>query len=118
VAPGAQGLHAGDLASPLDHAVRAIRHGQDEPGRYALVTPDAAARDMVGWVRSAASVADTQSPAIDIYGHDGPGRLRHGRLWVRPAGGFFEIRRDGIMPGRLDEKRLCQILATMLTGAA
>jgi hypothetical protein len=86
--------------------------------RYALVTPNAAAWDLVGWARSAASVAGARPPVIDIYGHDGPGRLRRGRLWVRPVGGFFEGRRDGIMPARLDEKRLCQILATMLTGAA
>jgi hypothetical protein len=95
--------------------------GQPEFGmllRYALVTPEAAARNMAGWVRSAASVVGARPPVIDIYSHDGPGQLRRGRLWVRPAGGFFEVRRDGIMPGKLDEKRLCQILATMLTGAA
>jgi hypothetical protein len=86
--------------------------------RYALVTPEVAARDLVGWAREAASMADAQPLAIDVFGHDGPGRLRRARLWVRPADGFFEVRRDGIMPGRLDEKRLCQILARMLTGAA
>jgi hypothetical protein len=86
--------------------------------RYALVTPEAAARDLAGWVREAASVTGARPPVIDVFGHDGPGRLCRARLWARPAGGFFEVRRDGIMPGRLDEKRLCQILATMLTGAA
>jgi hypothetical protein len=95
--------------------------GQPEFGtllRYALVTPEAAARDLAGWAREAASMAGAQPPAIDVFGHDRPGRLRRSRLRVRPSGGFFEVRRDGIMPGRLDEKRLCQILATMLTGAA
>jgi len=86
--------------------------------RYALVTPEATARNLAHWAREAASMAGTQPPAIGIFGHGRQGRLRRARLWVRPVGGFFEVRRDGIMPGRLDEKRLCQILATMLTGAA
>jgi hypothetical protein len=86
--------------------------------RYALVTPDATARQLAGWADSMARTAGAEPSVIDVFGHYGSGRLRRSRLWVHPADGFFEVRRDGIMPGRVDEKRLCQILATMLTGAA